>query len=503
MEPVQIGDILARLPVRRRPTRTVIAAKNCEVSSDEQVVIKVARHTAMPVVLSVLDGDGNETPVETRDGFVRVLVDERPGWVAASCVRDPDDLDALASLCGERDENWVRLASALRTDNKLKLKVLSEKVVPKTRAGHELLTRARARVQFHTLNAIVDTVDLVTDVAAVQNVRMGAEGVVDEARLAKLDKHGVFLHDYWKIFGDENAKTHTAKHGGVIDAKFLRDALTACPLKSPVRDMLTVRVEATEAATATSPVVHSVRIEGPPSISGTYTRVPAGRGLDRATNEGFHSWELREGKPIYAHARRPKRAVVFDSGLWHVVDDWMEPKEAKCSTFSLGNPRAYRGARPTAVHFTSVARFCDSRRREGDVYARRNKLDFAQLAYTEGIEFLQSDPDVPDAVKVGLYLGRASVRPNDCPSLRASLRDLDLAGQLAPDDPRLTLQRAKLHALLGDSDTAVADFKTALATMEDVASTNGELRNEAKHVRALLQDQRAHDIKTFSHLFAT
>lgn len=498
--PLQISEMLARLPVRRRATRTVIASKNCDVELEDAQVVKVERHRAMPVALAQLDGDGNEIPVEKRAGFVRVLVDDRPGWVAGECVRDPDELDTLASLCGERDDVWVRLASALRTDNKLKLKVLSEKVVPKTRAGHELLTRARARVQLHTLHAVIDTVDQVIDVAAVQNVRGAAEGVVDEARLAKLDKHGVFLHDYFKIFGDENAKTHTAKHGGVIDATFLRDALTACPLKSPVRDMLTVRVEATEAASATSPVVHSVRIVGPPGISGTYSRVPAGRGKDRATGEGFHSWELRGGKPIYAHARRPKRAVLFDSGLWHVVDNWSEPGEAKCSTSSLGNPRAYRGARPTAVHFTSVARFCDSRRREGDEYARRKDLDLAQLAYTEGIEFLQGDPDVPDAVKVDLYLGRASVRTKNCPSLRAALCDLDLARRIAPDDPRLPLQRAKLHALLGDSDTAAADFKTALATM-DATSSNGDLRNEAKHVRALLQDQRAHDIKTFSHLF--
>ncbi|KAH8050003.1 hypothetical protein JL720_15472 [Aureococcus anophagefferens] len=64
---------------------------------------------------------------------------------------------------------WVRLASALRTDNKVKLKIYADKgkkaaLSQPSIEGHELVTRAEARIKYHTFVLCCEECEKCTDI---------------------------------------------------------------------------------------------------------------------------------------------------------------------------------------------------------------------------------------------------------------------------------------------------------------------------------------------------
>lgn len=506
--PPSLSTLMGRLP------NMVPALSGCVVVSKKRATVvdrngekiaEVERHAMLRAAGPLCDGDGNEIEPE-EDDRVGVVVDGRLGWIERNEIRNPDDLDELVLRAGG-GESWVKIASALRTENFVKMRQALSKAEAQNEAGRTLLGRAEQKLQYHTALSCCDRCDELIKLTEVQKLMNLALAVgVGKENLERIDRRGKFLADVAAIFGDPDTTRRGDLEGAMlVDATFLGEVLEGAS-SFDNREPLRLRKQAAdEAATHDIPFgpVHAIHLEtadSKRSIGGAYARRVENYGVQES-GDRFVVFETYNGQPIFVHIYFQMRAFVFDGcSSWILVDDFEAEREGRdpppkvlLRTSDLTDPDAYDDAKVRAVRVETVPLLCYARKIEGNLYYAQKEYKLAVRLYTDAIELSKECVEDCDTLKLALFLNRAEARSKlgALTELRAGLKDLDHAVAFGPKDPRVFLKRAKISALLDDAHNATSHLKTALS----LDPTSSQVRSAAAHVKRLIQNIRQDELR--------
>lgn len=499
--PPSLSTLLMRLPnmVPALSSCVMVSKKGATVlDRNGEKIAEVERHTMLRTAGPLCDGDGNEIEIE-EENRVGVVVDGRLGWIERHNIRQPDDLDELVLRAGA-GESWVKLASALRTENFAKMRQALDKAEAQNDAGRTLMSQAEKKLQYHTALSCCDRCDELAKLPEVQKLMNLAIAVgVDKEKLERVDRRGKFLADVAAIFGNPDTIRRGDQEGAmIVDATFLEEALEGASSHDNLEPLRLRKQAADKAAAQDIPPgpLHAIHIETADAkrgIAGAYARRVENYGVQES-GDRFVVFETYNGQPIFVHVYFQMRAFVFDGRCsWMLVDDFEAEREGSdpppkvlLRTGDLADPYAYDDANVRAVRVETVPLLCNVRKLEGNLYYAKKEYEMALRLYTNAIELsTECDKDC-DTLKLALFLNRAEARSKlgTLTELRVGLKDLDHAVAFGPKDPRIFLKRAKISALLDDAHNARCHLKTALS----LDPTSPQVRSAAAQVKRLIQN---------------
>ncbi|KAH8054481.1 hypothetical protein JL722_8829 [Aureococcus anophagefferens] len=465
---------------------TIFAAKD-EASA---AVGSVARHgRVQPIVAAA--------PVDDGDATWATTVAPVAGFALKTKLRLPDDLDCFALRAPPHYRaTWVRLASALRTDNKVKLKIYADKgkkaaLSQPSIEGHELCEKC---TDIKEVRAVADML------AGHKDVDVGRE------RAARVRKRGETLAHCLAIRGDDSDISYGGQGFCVNpdqiamvlenarDLKFEPAILEALERKREACACLKSKWDPDwdDASRDPEQVMHQLHVfgAGDKRANGEYCRLVCCRGRDRLGDdtrpdewcEAFNVYDEWNDAPVYVHALHKKimlRREKINGGSrgWAVVENVDDRAHIlyACFTDDLSPPfqkrawRAYKGSPPNPqVSSTTIQEFCLARKAEGNLaYAASldpdNRFPFdeaisAEELYTEAVEMFHD----------GMPLAEDFVVDDE-------------------PDARPWVKRAKVKVALGDLLGAKADLRAALA----LGGKNPKIRRTAALVNASIKAQEA------------
>ena len=427
---------------------------------------------AAPPAAVAFDGDGEPivaaAPVDDGDATWATTVAPVAGFALKAKLRLPDDLDCFALRAPPHYRaTWVRLASALRTDNRVKLKIYADKgkkaaLSQPSLEGHELVTRAEARIKYHTFVLCCEECEKCTDikeVRAVADMLAGHRDVdVGRERAARVRKRGETLAHCLAIRGDDSDISYGGQGFCVNpdqiamvlenarDLKFEPAILEALERKQKACACLKSKWDPDwdDASRDPEQVMHQLHVfgAGDKRANGEYCRLVCCRGRDRLGDdtrpdewcEAFNVYDEWNDAPVYVHALHKKimlRREKINGGSrgWAIVENVDDRAHIlyACFTDDLSPPfqkrawRAYKGSPPNPqVSSTTIQEFCLARKAEGNLaYAASldpdNRFPFdeaisAEELYTEAVEMFHDGMPVDRGLKISLYLNRAENR---------------------------------------------------------------------------------------------
>ncbi|KAH8043944.1 hypothetical protein JL721_13002 [Aureococcus anophagefferens] len=415
------------------------------------------------------DGDGEPivaaAPVDDGDATWATTVAPVAGFALKTKLRLPDDLDCFALRAPPHYRaTWVRLASALRTDNKVKLKIYADKgkkaaLSQPSIEGHELVTRAEARIKYHTFVLCCEECEKCTDIKEVRAVAdmLAGHKDVDVGRERAGGKRGdaarclaIRGDDSDISYGGQGFCVNPDQIAMVLenarDLKFEPAILEALERKREACACLKSKWDPDwdDASRDPEQVMHQLHVfgAGDKRANGEYCRLVCCRGRDRLGDdtrpdewcEAFNVYDEWNDAPVYVHALHKKimlRREKINGGSrgWAVVENVDDRAHIlyACFTDDLSPPfqkrawRAYKGSPPNPqVSSTTIQEFCLARKAEGNLaYAASldpdNRFPFdeaisAEELYTEAVEMFHDGMPVDRGLKISLYLNRAENR---------------------------------------------------------------------------------------------
>ena len=471
----------------------VVDAGAAVYDDEERVVVVLKRHAPVTLVEAGMDGDGNDIVAPTKEGFLQGVVHHpRPsgearrvvGWIKRSCLRDEDDLDRMAREGPGPFELWRKLASALRTDNPVKLRLFSDKAQRYERSSgrQKLLDLALDRVGYHAAVYYASRIEQFDDIREVGSVRdeLRARKDVDATLKARVERHGLFLIEVRTILGDPTDKSYAEQRGFAVDVDHLRwlvsrfdgsteDGKRGMFYDSRVREALDLRLIAAETVSdlyvdrdcRDDKKVFSVHIEATDEVDGHYFRIVKSRGKDR--DDKFDLHHFHEDRCVYRNARDTTFFIVysFQSKTWLLGKHLYDPNPvvgADLNAIASGKEAAAPDPPPKKIIYAmstslsgpwrsseerkiearakvvTVAHFCEARRQEGLIYHRRflekkipEDASEAEAAFTEAIALFRAEGAPPVDLKVAVFLNRAETRADCFGDFRLALTDVKKA----------------------------------------------------------------------------
>jgi len=497
----------------------MFAARGCDVSDASGAVVgRLERHATVHVV--EVDGDGNDLRCDACSVWIA-----RPlaGRVPAAALRTPDGLDALVHRADTAHRRtFARLASALRTDNAVKLKLLLEKARADAGdcSGDALFALCARRLHTHVLRtacrqaATCYKVDVLADV--VRMLDAAQSDVEDhEALVAQVRRRGAALVKVRAVLGDPDDVSHQRGRGACVHPAFvasalqqaeahdfdaslvnaLRRRLDACERAAPLDIMQPCADGGNEATVVHDDVViHSVFVESAsdPRLHGEFTRLVRARGRIRSTPatpddacEGFNSYYERGGAAVYFHACDRTVQLRLEGGGWtfvltkgcldaeglvhhvHAVD--RDALALEVCAAAPKDPAAAAWRSPLRLASCTVSRLCIARKLEANAYFALMTFADAVVAdglYTDAIEAAFDDARVPTRLRVDLLLNRAENKVSRLDALRPRGEPSFIKSALRDVDEALLLaQVGDVRPLLKRARIRIAlyDFDAAAA----------------------------------------
>eukprot|EP00633_Aureoumbra_lagunensis_P006248 CAMPEP_0197304880 /NCGR_PEP_ID=MMETSP0891-20130614/518_1 /TAXON_ID=44058 ORGANISM="Aureoumbra lagunensis, Strain CCMP1510" /NCGR_SAMPLE_ID=MMETSP0891 /ASSEMBLY_ACC=CAM_ASM_000534 /LENGTH=550 /DNA_ID=CAMNT_0042785239 /DNA_START=17 /DNA_END=1669 /DNA_ORIENTATION=- len=466
---------------------------------------RLKRHDCVRVVETLVDGDGNDLGTR-QDDQIYVLAGKVSGWTDAKAIRIADEFDAMAEIIldstarqNEKDDRlWRKLASAVRTDNPVKLKLFADKLRRRketrlSKGRMELLKKAENRVTKLKLEYFAQRVEQMGTIDEVAHVRAMVKDKDDEEMwLERIDSHGLFLVDLYSVLGNLEDTSFAQGRGFAVDPNHLHSILRRVeefylnqefsffqPNAVHLQDNLRIRLSAAEKCKINrhpqnDDDVHSIHIHASPDIDGYYFRIIETQGHDQLGNKYDH-WYKFNDHFMFKNARDPNLYILFHQGIWILGPmentDHAPPQNVLATSSHLYGPWHSSQTQITA-HVLTIDNFCTIRCNEGDIYYSRatatrfNPKDQDQLAdihaaeyaYIEAINAFRS-PGVTQAIMLKAFLHRSRAR--SLYDRRTALIDLEAAQSINAEHAPIYLLRGTIQAELGDFSAAYNDLRLA------------------------------------------